>query len=103
VREERTGELLSLTSSYEILKPFSKTALVEIWNQMLDGPLLCSSTAALVFLLSVDCMDFCWNADHIMTPTLMQKGFIMIIPEPDRVFKKFPKENRKLPKSSGHL
>lgn len=70
---------------------------------MLDGLLLCSRTAALVFLLSIDDIDFCWNADHIMSPILMEKGFIMIIPEPDRVFKNFLKENRKLPKRSGHL
>lgn len=64
---------------------------------------LCSRTAALVLLFSVDYMGFCWNVDHIISAILMERGFIMTIPEADRVFKNLPKENRKLPKRSGQL
>lgn len=64
---------------------------------------LCSAPGALVLLLAVDYMDFCWNADHIISAILMEKGFVMTIPEPDGVFKTFLKENRKLPRRSGHL
>lgn len=64
---------------------------------------LCSVLGAVILLLAVDYVDSCWNADHIISAILREKGFIMTIPEPDGVFKTFLKENRKLPKRSGHL